>query len=160
MRDGNHSVGQLISIGEKMLGRRHVLPSVTATLTQLQVEGTFPTGTHLVTVDQPISSEDGDMENALYGSFLPHPANDLFSLPAESEYEGTSMPGAMSVAKVGKIVLNEGRRRVTLKVTNKGDRPIQVSWRSISATRRTVLSERVFSAANRSGRTIRPAARF
>ena len=94
------------------------------------------------------------MENALYGSFLPHPAKDLFSLPAESEYEETSVPGAMSVAKVGKIVLNEGRRRVTLKVTNIGDRPIQVNWRSISATRRTVLSERVFSAANRSGRTI------
>ena len=111
MRDGNHSVGQLMSIGKKMLGRRHVLPSVTATLTQLHVEGTFPTGTHLVTVDQPISSEDGDMENALYGSFLPHPAKDLFSLPAESEYEETSMPWAMSVAKVGKIVPNERRRR-------------------------------------------------
>ena len=140
MRDGNHSVAQLMSIGKKMLGRRHVLPSVTATLTQLQVEGTFPTGTHLVTVDQPISSEDGDMENALYGSFLPHPAQDLFSLPAESEYEETSMPGAISVAKTGKLVLNGERRRLTLKVTNKGDRPVQVSWRSVSATRWTVLS--------------------
>lgn len=88
MRDGNHSVGQLMSIGKKMLGRRHVLPPVTASLTQLHVEGTFPTGTHLVTVDQPISSEDGDMENALYGSFLPHPAKDLFSLPAESDHHG------------------------------------------------------------------------
>ena len=133
-----------MSIGKKMLGRRHVLPSVTATLTQLQVEGTFPTGTHLVTVDQPISSEDGDMENALYGSFLPHPAQDLFSLPAESEYEETSMPGAMAVVKTGKMVLNEGRRRLTLKVTNKGDRPVQVSWRRIFAIRWTVLSEKSF----------------
>lgn len=133
-----------MSIGKKILGRRHVLPSVTFFLTQIQVEGTFPTGTHLVTVDQLISSDDGDMEKALHGSFLPHPRQDIFGLPAESEYEETSMPGAMLPAKTGRVVLNEGRRRVTLKVTNKGDRPVQVSWRSISATRWNVLSEEPF----------------
>lgn len=47
-----------------------MLPSVVSTLSLLQVEGTFATGTHLVTVEQLISSEDGDVEMALYGSSL------------------------------------------------------------------------------------------
>lgn len=78
IRDGNHSVASLMSLGKTMLGRRHVLPSVPATLTELQVEGTFPTGTYLVTVHHPVSSDDGDLEKALYGSFLPVPSNDAF----------------------------------------------------------------------------------
>ena len=117
-----------MSAGKEMLGRRHVLPSVTTTLTQIQVEGTFPTGTHLVTVDQPIGSDDGDIEKALYGSFLPHPSKDLFPLPEESEYEATNMPGAIVAVKDTRIVLNGARRRLKLKVTSKGDRAIQVSW--------------------------------
>jgi urease beta subunit len=31
------------------------------------------------------------------------------------------------IVKPGKITLNEGRRRYTIKVTNNGDRPIQVN---------------------------------
>ena len=123
-----------MSAGKEILGRRHVLPSVTSTLTQIQVEGTFSTGTQPVTMDQPISSEDGDMEKALFGSFLPHPSKDLFILPAESEYEATNMPGAVVPVKTSWIILNEARRRLKLKVISKGDRAIQVSWRSISAS--------------------------
>ena len=78
IRDGNHSVASLMSLGKTMLGRRHVLPSVPATLTELQVEGTFPTGTYLVTVHHPVSSDDGDLKKALYGSFLPVPSQDAF----------------------------------------------------------------------------------
>jgi urease len=115
-----------MSIGKTMLGRRHVLPSVTASLTELMVEGTFPSGTYLVTVHHPVSSDDGDLEKALYGSFLPVPSNDRFPLPDPVVYEPTRMPGAVVPAREGKIVLHEGRKRVQLKVTSKGDRPIQV----------------------------------
>ena len=119
-----------MSIGKTMLGRRHVLPSVLSTLTELQVEGTFPTGTYLVTVHHPVSSDDGDLEKALYGSFLPIPSKDAFPLPDASEYESEKMPGAVIPVKEGRIILNEGRKRIRLKVTSKGDRPIQVSTRS------------------------------
>lgn len=114
-----------------MLGRRHVLPSVTQSLSELMVEGTFPSGTYLVTVHQPISSDDGDLEKALYGSFLPVPSADLFPLPNPAEYSPQEMPGAVIVVKEGKIVLKEGRKRSRLRVTSKGDRPIQVC-RSLS----------------------------
>ena len=116
-----------MSIGKTMLGRRHVQPAVVSTLTELMVEGTFPTGTYLVTVHHPISSDDGDLEKALYGSFLPIPSQDLFSLVDTAEYEPTKMPGAVVVVKEAKnIVLHGGRKRIKLKVTSKGDRPIQV----------------------------------
>jgi len=114
-----------MSIGATMLGRRHVLPSVCSTLTEIMIEGTFPTGTYLVTVHHPISSDDGDLAKALYGSFLPIPDINLFELPQAEEYEATKQPGAVVTVK-GKVVLNEGRKRIKLKVTSKGDRPIQV----------------------------------
>lgn len=89
------------------------------------VEGTFPVGTYLVTVHQPISSDDGDLAKALYGSFLPIPKKSLFDLPEDKEYEAAKQPGAVVTVK-GKVVLNEGRKRISLKVVSKGDRPIQV----------------------------------
>lgn len=55
-------------------------------MTELQVEGTFPTGTYLVTVHNPVSSDDGDLEKALYGSFLPIPNRDAFPPVEASEY--------------------------------------------------------------------------
>ena len=109
-----------------MLGRRHVLPSVIGSLTELMVEGTFTTGTYLVTVHHPVSTDDGDLGKALYGSFLPIPSLDLFPRPDPSEYESTKMPGAIVTVKEGKITLHEGKKRISLKVTSKGDRPIQV----------------------------------
>src|ERR1035438_8702196 len=90
IRDGNHTVADLMSIGATMLGRRHVLPSVCSTLTEIMVEGTFPTGTYLVTVHHPISSDDGDLAKALYGSFLPIPEKYSFPLPDEEAYEPTA----------------------------------------------------------------------
>lgn len=114
-----------MSIGKTMLGRRHVLPSVVNSLTELQIEGTFPTGTYLVTVHHPISSEDGDLEKALYGSFLPIPPLEAFPNWDVSEYEATKQPGAVITVK-DRITLNEGRKRIRLRVTSKGDRPIQV----------------------------------
>ena len=109
-----------------MLGRRHVIPSVTSSLTELMVEGTFPSGTYLVTVHHPVSTDDGDLEKALYGSFLPIPSKGLFPLPDPTDYDAKKLPGAVIPVKEGKIMLKEGRKRIKLKVTSKGDRPIQV----------------------------------
>ncbi|UNI23373.1 Urease [Purpureocillium takamizusanense] len=125
IRDGNHSVADLMALGSTMLGRRHVLPAVCSTLREIQVEGTFPMGTYLVTVHNPIATDDGDLRRALYGSFLPIPDNEAFPLPPDSEYELHRQPGAV-VAVKGRVVMNENRPRVRLRVTSRGDRPIQV----------------------------------
>ncbi|KAI0316456.1 urease [Amylostereum chailletii] len=125
IRDGTHSVSQLMQHGKTILGRRHVLPSVPNLLHQIQVEGTFEDGVFLVTVHDPVSTEDGDLEAALYGSFLPVPSNDLFPIIDPSEYAREKLPGAIVIAE-GRITLNHGRQRVRIRVTNKGDRPIQI----------------------------------
>jgi urease len=44
IRDGQHSVAELMQHGKTLLGRTHVLPSVPARLHEIQVEGTFPDG--------------------------------------------------------------------------------------------------------------------
>jgi urease len=117
-----------MSLGATMLGRRHVLPEVCATLHEIQVEGTFPAGTFLVTVQNPIATDDGDLARALYGSFLPVPENvdELFpAWPAEA-YAQEKQPGAVVCVKNEVVRLNEGKKRIRLKVTSKGDRPVQV----------------------------------
>jgi urease subunit gamma/beta len=120
IRDGR-SVAELMDIGRRILGKRNVLPGIAEMIHEVQVEGTFPDGTKLVTVHDPIAREDGDLDLALYGSFLPVPPRERF---APIEAEGV-IPGERFIAP-GEIVLNEGRREITLTVANKGDRPIQV----------------------------------
>ena len=117
-----------MALGKTMLGRRHVLPSVVSSLTELQVEGTFTCGTYLVTVHNPVSSEDGNLERALYGSFLPIPDQSVFKVAAAEEYEKEKQAGAVVVVKgdKGRIVCNDKRKRQRLRVVNKGDRPVQV----------------------------------
>lgn len=44
IRDGQHSVAELMQLGKDMLGRRHVMPGVVAALHEVMVEGTFPDG--------------------------------------------------------------------------------------------------------------------
>ncbi len=86
-RDGeNYGVAQLMDLGRKMLGKRHVLPAVLDTVLEVQIEGTFPDGTKLVTVHDPVATDDGDLELALYGSFLPAPdASQFPPLPGETQ---------------------------------------------------------------------------
>lgn len=152
----NLGVAQLMDVGRRMLGRRHVLPQVPDMLLEVQVEGTFPDGTKLVTVHDPVCTDDGDLELALYGSFLPIPKKDAFPAPElaaqvgkasgkkrkaggddEDAVGGGSGGGAASSALAlgpvggvhtvdGDVLLNEGRDGVMVKVTNTGDRPIQV----------------------------------
>jgi urease subunit gamma len=53
IRDGR-SVSDLMSYGATLLTRNDVMPGVPEMISEFQVEGTFPDGTKLVTVHQPI----------------------------------------------------------------------------------------------------------
>jgi urease gamma subunit len=52
-RDG-HSVAYLMQAGAKVLTREQVMDGVAEMIHEIQVEATFPDGTKLVTVHQPI----------------------------------------------------------------------------------------------------------
>ena len=95
-RDGR-SVADLISFGATLLTTDDVLPGVMDLMPMIQVEATFPDGTKLVTVHEP-------MRGARRQACCP----------------------AKCSAEPGEIVMNEGRETVTLEVSNTGDRPIQV----------------------------------
>ena len=120
IRDGR-SVAELMDVGRRLLGRRQVMAGVPEMVHEVQVEGTFPDGTKLVTVHHPIAAEDGDLSLALYGSFLPVPAVSVFGV---GDDDG-GVPGAFEVG-AGDLELNAGRDAIELSVTNLGDRPVQV----------------------------------
>ncbi len=119
IRDGKR-VAECMDVGRRLLGRRQVMPGVPDMIYDVQVEGTFPDGTKLVTVHHPIASEDGDLTLALYGSFLPVPDLGVFG-----ETASEAQPGDVEV-EAGEIELNAGRPSVLVEVTNMGDRPVQV----------------------------------
>ncbi|MBI3870295.1 MAG: urease subunit gamma [Verrucomicrobia bacterium] len=119
IRDGS-SVAQLMSVGRQMLGRKQVMIGVPEMILEVQVEGTFPDGSKLVTVHHPIAQESGNLELALQGSFLPAPDSSAF---ASNPCEATQSP--FEVLE-GEIELNAGRAPVEIRVTNLGDRAIQV----------------------------------
>ena len=70
-------------------------------------------------------TDSGNPANALYGSFLPIPEDELFPLEPEELYSAANAAGAV-VCKGEPIKLNQGRKRVKIRVTNTGDRPVQV----------------------------------
>src|SRR6186713_853018 len=94
-RDGK-SVAELMSYGTKLLAAEDVMDGVAELIPEVQVEATFPDGTKLVTIHQPIPST------------------------------GALVPGEILVNDGPDLVLNEGRATVSLEVANTGDRPIQV----------------------------------
>ncbi len=53
IRDGR-SVSQLMTLGAQILSRGDVMEGVPEMIREIQVEGTFPDGTKLVTVHDPI----------------------------------------------------------------------------------------------------------
>lgn len=53
IRDGK-SVAELMTYGTQILSRKDVMPGVPEMIPNFQVEGTFPDGTKLVTVHNPI----------------------------------------------------------------------------------------------------------
>ncbi|MBT3601695.1 MAG: urease subunit gamma [Candidatus Latescibacteria bacterium] len=119
IRDGE-SVATLMNKGKQLLGTNDVLPGVAEMVHEVQIEGTFPDGTKLVTVHNPICRESGDTELALYSSGLTRT-----QVPWTPDNTTSESPGKTTVSK-DPIALNSDRDTLTLPVTNTGDRPIQV----------------------------------
>jgi urease subunit gamma/beta len=94
-RDGR-SVAELMEAGAHVISADQVMDGIAEMIHDVQVEATFPDGTKLVTVHNPIRGARGAL------------------VPGEVE----TLPGDLA--------LNEGRETVTLSVSNTGDRPIQV----------------------------------
>ena len=145
IRDGR-PVAELMDVGRQLLGRSDVMPHVPEMIVEVQVEGTFPDGTKLVTVHHPVSAEEGNLELALYGSFLPVPTRG--QTPTVTKNESGS-PGEITVTGPD-LVLNEGREAIRLTVTNMGDRPIQVgSHCHFAQTNRALEFDRAAAAGRR-----------
>lgn len=131
IRDG-YDVYQLMLIGRQLLGKRQVLAGVDKMISEVQVEGTFKDGTKLLTIHNPITLEDGSLEEALKGSFFPVPSLSVFGIDNcvdQSAVVGGEelCPGEVVVDPTADDVeLNSGRKHIELTVTNTGDRPIQV----------------------------------
>ncbi len=98
-REGK-TVADLMDFGRTQLTTNEVMDGVAEMIHEVQVEATFPDGTKLVTVHDPI-------------------------LPSETTRAEVMIPGEVLVES-GDITLNAARDTVTLSVANKGDRPIQV----------------------------------
>ena len=67
-----------MDLGRQFIGHRQTMPGVPNMIAEVQVEGTFPDGTKLVTVHHPIAAEDGNLDLALYGSFFAGPGTQCF----------------------------------------------------------------------------------
>jgi urease subunit gamma/beta len=124
IRDGKR-VSELMDLGRRMLGRAQVMEGVPEMIHEVQVEGTFPDGTKLVTVHHPIVLEDGDLALALHGSFLPVPDVSIFDAKKSEKQADFVTPGELFVQE-GEVLLNANRDAIEIAVTNVGDRPIQV----------------------------------
>ncbi len=101
-RDGR-SVAELMSYGAELLTTSDVMDGVAELIPEVQVEATFPDGTKLVTVHQPIQP----------------------GTTAREAGKASLRPGEI-VTVEGDLGLTEGRKTRPLSVTNTGDRPIQV----------------------------------
>jgi urease subunit gamma/beta len=95
-RDGR-SVADLMEAGAHVLKPEQLMDGIAEMIADVQVEATFPDGTKLVTVHNPIRG----------------------GAPARV------IPGEIITAE-GEITLNEGAERTSITVANTGDRPIQV----------------------------------
>lgn len=95
IRDGK-SVAELMQYGTTILTADDVMPGIPVMVDEIQVEGTFPDGTKLVTIHNPIRQAGQEV------------------IPGEYLLEDDD------------IIANEGRKVITLEVDNTGDRPVQV----------------------------------
>ncbi len=95
-REGR-TVADLMDYGRTLLGADDVMDGVAEMIHDVQVEATFPDGTKLVTVHEPIVGTG--KATIVAGEVLP---------------------------EEGDIELNAGRETIEVEVANTGDRPIQV----------------------------------
>lgn len=58
-REGKHSVADLMQLGKQLLDSSHCLEGVPSLVNEVQVEATFPDGTKLVTIHNPIAYNGG-----------------------------------------------------------------------------------------------------
>ena len=98
-RDGR-SVAELMSSGEKVLCRHQVMEGVAEMISDVQVEATFPDGTKLVTIRNP----------------LPETGREALVHPGKIDHPHDAEP----------VAFNVGREVTTVSVVNDDDRPIQV----------------------------------
>lgn len=101
-RDGR-SVAELVDWGGTLLTTDDVMPGVADLIPRIMVDALFPDGIKLVTVYGPIRPGKQPITDPPHGK-----------------------PGEI-ITPDGEIELNQGRERVTLEVTNVGDRAIQVA---------------------------------
>jgi urease subunit gamma/beta len=94
-RDGR-SVADLMEAGAHVITADQVMDGIAEMIHDVQVEATFPDGTKLVTVHNPIRGAHGAM-----------------------------VPGEV-LTEPGDILMNEGRETASVAVANTGDRPFQV----------------------------------
>ena len=96
----------MMEYGRQLLTIDDVMDGVSEMIADIQVEATFPDGTKLVTVHNPIQQ-------------------------TKSTYDGASLkdliiPGEILVDLSREIEINIDRERIRIVVSNHGDRPIQV----------------------------------
>jgi urease subunit gamma/beta len=99
-RDGR-TVADLMDAGRRVLTTDDVQDGIATLVDEVQVEATFPDGTKLVTLHDPIQP------------------------PVAGDVDAGVRPGEVLPAD-GEVVLNAGRATRTLVVENTGDRPVQV----------------------------------
>lgn len=119
IREGE-TVAGLMQKGKQILGADDVMEGVPEMLDTVQIEGTFPDGTKLVSVHQPISERALSNGLALYGSGLTR-TNKKLTIDNTSE----TLPGETLIAP-GDIELNANRATLTVEVENTADRSIQI----------------------------------
>jgi urease subunit gamma/beta len=94
-RDGR-TVAQLMEAGAHVVTADQVMDGIADMIHDIQIEATFPDGTKLVTVHNPVRGAQTKL-----------------------------VPGEV-ITEPGDILMNVGREQVVLTVSNSGDRPIQV----------------------------------
>jgi urease len=65
---------------KSMLGEKVLQPGISKMIGEICIEGTFKDGVKTIRISNPICSEYGNLELALYGSFLPVPNKELFDV--------------------------------------------------------------------------------
>jgi urease subunit gamma/beta len=95
-RDGR-TVADLMDFGRTLLNGDDVMDGVAEMIHDVQVEATFPDGTKLVTVHEPIVTN-----------------------------KAPQLLAGEVITMAGDIELNAGRKKVEIDVANTGDRPIQI----------------------------------
>lgn len=100
-RDGK-TVAEIMTLGANVLNAAEVMDGVAGMIHEVQVEATFPDGTKLVTVHDPILRSSG-----------------------QTQSRQTAQPGEYFLEQAP-IQANVGRRTLRVAVKQTGDRPVQV----------------------------------